>query len=93
MNILKANPRVCLEFSILGEIVQDGTTCKWRQVFASLIAFGEARVVEDEREKRAGLDAIMAHYDGPQDEYLANKLEVTVVIAVAIKAMIDKRSS
>ena len=92
IDMLKANPRVCLAFSNPGAIVQGETSCKWGQEFESVIAFGEARVIEDEAGKRAGLDAIMAQYGGPEGDHPDNKVKITAVIAVTINEMTGKRS-
>ncbi len=92
IDMLKANPRVCLAFSSPGDLVQGDTACKWGQLFESVIAFGKARLVEDEDERRAGLDAIMAQYGGPEGEYPESKLKITAVIAVTINEMTGKRS-
>jgi len=92
VDMLKANPRVCLAFSNPGDIVRGETSCKWGQQFESVIAFGEARLIEDEAEKRAGLDTVMAHYGGQGGSYPENKLKITAVIAVALDEMTGKRS-
>ena len=92
IDMLKTNPRVCLAFSNPGKVVRGDTACKWGQAFESVIAFGEAHLVEGEDERRAGLDAIMAHYDGPEGEYPESKLKITTVIAVTINTMTGKRS-
>ena len=92
IDMLKANPRVCLAFSNPGEIVRGETSCKWGQQFESVIAFGKAKLVEDEAEKRAGLDTIMEHYGGQGGDYPENKLKMTAVVAVTLDETTGKRS-
>ena len=92
IDMLKANPRVCLEFSHPREIVQGETNCKWGQRFESVIAFGEARLIEDDSEKKEALDIIMEHYGGQGGDYPDNKLKITVVIAIPLDEMTGKRS-
>ncbi|MCP3952367.1 MAG: pyridoxamine 5'-phosphate oxidase family protein [Desulfobacterales bacterium] len=92
IDMLAANPRVCLEFSTVLELVQGETSCDWGQRFKSVIAFGNARLIEDETEKREALDIIMGHYGGQGGDYSDNKLKVTAVIEVKLTEMTGKGS-
>ena len=92
IDMLTANPRVCLAFSNPGAVVEKSTSCEWGQAYESVIAFGKARLIEDETEKRAALDTIMAHYGGGGGNYQENKLKITAVVAVALDEMTGKRS-
>ncbi len=92
IDMLKANPRVCLEFSNPREIVRGETNCEWGQRFESVIAFGEARFIEDETGKIEALDVIMEHYGGQGGEYPDNKLKITTVIAITLNEITGKRS-
>lgn len=64
LDILRRNSRVCLEFDIPGELVRGEEPCEWGMRFQSVIAFGNARLVDDPEERRRGLSCIMAQYDG-----------------------------
>ena len=57
-----------------------------------MIGFGRARIIDDEREKKAGLDVIMAHYGGQGGEYDEKSLQRTCVIEVVIESMTGKQS-
>lgn len=92
IDTLKANPRVCLEFSNPRDIVRGETSCEWGQQFESVIAFGEARLIEDESEKIEALDTIMEHYGGQGGDYPDSKLKITAVIAVTLSQVTGKRS-
>jgi len=92
IDILKKNDRVCIEVDIDSRIVRGDAPCRWATKYRSVIGFGTARIVEDEREKRAGLDVIMAHYGvqaGPYDE---KSLQRTCIIEVVIESMTGKQS-
>jgi len=90
IDMLKANPRVCLAFSNPREIVRGATSCDWGQRFASVIAFGNARLVENEAGKREALDIIMAHYGGSGGDYPDKQLKITAVIEVKLAEMSGK---
>jgi uncharacterized protein len=90
IDMLTANPRVCLEFSVVLDLVRGETSCEWGQLFKSVLAFGNARLIEDEAEKSAALDIIMAHYGGRGGDYSDKKLKTTAVVAVALTEMTGK---
>jgi len=90
IDVLKANPKVCLEFTTDLELVRAEKSCDWGQRFNCVIAFGEAGLIEDKDAKREALDVIMAHYGGEGGDYSDGKLKITAVIAVKINAMTGK---
>ncbi len=69
-DILAKNNRVCVEIDTDEELVPstDGTACAWGAKFASIIAFGTARVLEDIDEKREGLLTLMKTQTGQDYE-------------------------
>lgn len=91
-DILKKNGRVCIEVDIDSRVVRGETPCRWTAKYRSVIGFGRARIIDDEREKKAGLDVIMAHYGGQRGEYDEKSLQRTCVIEVVIESMTGKQS-
>ena len=92
VEILKKNSKVCFEFDIDHQLVQDEKACKWSMNYRSVIGFGEGSLVEDLEEKRKGLDAIMKHYSGSSFEYVEPTIESTLIIKVEIDSMTGKKS-
>lgn len=92
IDILKKNGRVCIEVDIDFRVVRGETPCRWTAKYRSVIGFGRARIIDDEREKKAGLDVIMAHYGGQGGEYDEKSLQRTCVIEVVIESMTGKKS-
>lgn len=92
MDILKKNDRVCIEIDITTGIVRGDAPCRWATRYRSLIGFGRARIVEEEYEKKAGLDAIVEHYGGSGGEYDEKFLKRTTVIEVILESMTGKQS-
>jgi nitroimidazol reductase NimA-like FMN-containing flavoprotein (pyridoxamine 5'-phosphate oxidase superfamily) len=72
--------------------VQGEQPCRWTMKYRSVIGFGRARIVDDEAEKKAALDVIMAHYGGGGGEYDEKSLKLTSVIEVVIENMTGKQS-
>jgi len=92
IDVLKANPKVCLEFTTDLELVRAEKSCDWGQRFNCVLAFGQAHLLEDNDAKREALDVIMAHYGGKGGDYSGGKLKITAVIAVKIDTMTGKGS-
>lgn len=92
IDILKNNDRVCIEVDIDSRIVRGDAPCRWAAKYRSVIGFGRARIVDDEAEKKAALDVIMAHYGGQGGEYDEKSLQRTCVIEVVIENMTGKQS-
>jgi len=92
IDILKKNDRVCIEVDVDSRVVQGQQPCRWTMKYRSVIGFGRARIIDDEREKKAGLDVIMAHYGGSGGEYDEKPLRLTTVIEVILERMTGKQS-
>ncbi len=60
-NVL-ANPRVCFGVAEIGRLLPADTALEFSNEYASVIAFGHARVVEDPEEKRRGLQGMLDKY-------------------------------
>ncbi len=92
VDMIRRNNRVCFEVDVGARISRGESACRWSMKYRSVIGFGTARILEDETDKRAGLDAIMAHYGGPEGPYDAKSLERTCVIEITIETMTGKQS-
>jgi uncharacterized protein len=92
IDILKSNDRVCIEVDVDTRIVPGDAPCRWTAKYRSVIGFGRARIIEDETQKRAGLDAIMAHHGASGGEYDEKSLRLTCVIKVVLESMTGKQS-
>ena len=92
LDILKANPHVCIELESDVTLQPGATPCKWGMGFNSVIAFGTAGQITDPADKRDALDTIMDHYGSGPWNYSAKVLDATVVIRVDVDHMTAKRS-
>jgi nitroimidazol reductase NimA-like FMN-containing flavoprotein (pyridoxamine 5'-phosphate oxidase superfamily) len=92
VDILKSNDRVCVEVDIDTRVVRGETPCRWTAKYRSVIGFGRARIIDDEKEKKDGLDVIMAHYGGSGGEYDEKSLRLTSVIEVVLENVTGKQS-
>jgi nitroimidazol reductase NimA-like FMN-containing flavoprotein (pyridoxamine 5'-phosphate oxidase superfamily) len=92
IDILKSNDRVCIEVDIDARILCGEAPCRWTAKYRSVIGFGRARIIDDEKEKKAGLDIIMAHYGGSGGPYDEKSLQRTSLIEVALESVTGKQS-
>jgi uncharacterized protein len=83
IDILKTNPRVCVEWESKTELVKNNTACNWGMKFYSVIAEGNATFIADIKEKEHGLSLIMKQYSGKAD-YSFSKESGDAIIIVRI---------
>lgn len=60
-NVLR-NPCVCFSVAEMGRLLPATTAMEFSNEYASVIVFGRARLVEDEAEKRHGLQGLLDKY-------------------------------
>lgn len=82
---LKANPKVCFEMDGKAQVKPGRVACAFSMRYQSVIGWGTARFLEDIREKRTALNALMAHYtDRPSWDYEEAQLAATCVFCVDV---------
>lgn len=92
IDLLRKNNRVCFEVDVDARIARGDSACRWSMKYRSVIGYGTARILENDGEKRAGLDVIMAHYGGPEGPYDGQSLARTCVIEIVIERVTGKES-
>jgi len=92
LEVLKRNPRVCFEMEADVRLMEGDAACKWSTSYESVIGWGTAEIVMDEKAAREGLEVLMSHYtEGPFD-FDPRSLSLTALIEVRIERMTGKRS-
>jgi nitroimidazol reductase NimA-like FMN-containing flavoprotein (pyridoxamine 5'-phosphate oxidase superfamily) len=91
-DILNRNSKVAFEADIETEIVTTEDVCKYDVRYRSVVGSGQARFVEDYKEKEEGLTVLSEHYGkkGPFEfeEWKVNRL---FVIKIEIEEMTGKQ--
>jgi len=94
---IEANPRVSISVAEMGRLLPADTALEFSVEYASVIAFGRARVVEQDDEARYGLQGLLDKYFPelrPGDDYrpiTEDELKRTTVFALEIEEMSGKR--
>jgi len=91
IDILKRNPKVCFEVSLDHGIIESDAACDFEARHRTVIGFGQAQFVDDEAQKAAALDRIVARFTDKRFEYPAANLKATAVVRIAISSIKGKR--
>lgn len=95
---IERNPKVCVEVSRHGEFLPADTALEFSVQYEGAVAFGHARVLEDDPKKREALyGLIRKHFPDyrPGQEYAMitdEELQVTTVYAVKVDHWSGKRN-
>ena len=92
IEIIKKNNRVCFEFDVNAEIVEEQQACEWGMRYQSVIGFGTAVFLDDVEEKRRALEIIMRQYSDRSFLFPEHSVASTTVLKVAIESMTGKQS-
>lgn len=89
---IKSDPRAAFVLFTGNAVYGSGKeACRYTTSFDSVCGSGTIRIVTDETEKRAGLEAIMAHYaPGKVFEFDEKMLHATCVMALDVEAISGK---
>lgn len=88
---LKRNNRVCFEVDVDQELVTADHSCGFDMRYRSVIGYGRAYLVEDDEEKRRGLDTIMEHYgEKAGHRYKEKAFSLALVIRIDLEEMTCK---
>lgn len=93
IEMMNANPRVCVQFERNVELVTDDEdACAWTFHFESVIGFGSVIELVGEKDKILGLNRIMKHYSGRDWPIQGPPLGSTRVWRVDLDILTGKRS-
>jgi nitroimidazol reductase NimA-like FMN-containing flavoprotein (pyridoxamine 5'-phosphate oxidase superfamily) len=93
INILKANNKVCFEIEDTTEIIKKDLSCDWATKYRSLIGYGTIEIINDEEQKKRGLDIIMAQHGKKENTvYKETQVEKIVILKLTIERVTGKQS-
>lgn len=91
LDVIRQNPRACVEFDREGRVLEGDIACAHSFTFESAIGFGEARILESHEEKAQGLDAIHRHMTGKVFSFTPEMTESVAVVKVELEEATGKR--
>lgn len=95
IDLIIKNNNICFEADIETEVLSSDNACNWGMKYYSVIGFGKAHFIKDEKEKISALDIIMQKYSNKSPksfEYLKSALDKTTLIKVEIENLTGKKS-
>lgn len=92
LELIRKNPRVCVEFDQIEGIARDPKICKWGFYYASVIGFGRAEILTDAESVKSALDLIVKQYGGDDFNYSETALTHAVAVKVTIEHMTGKKA-
>ena len=99
LDLLRRRPNVCVQLDGDHEPVTNALGCGWGMKYGSVLARGQARIVEDPEGRRHGLDCLMAHYErlwsvppgGRPRDYDEKSVALTTIFRVDVDSLTAKR--
>ena len=92
VEILKTNNNVCFEFDIDQEVIPADKACSFGMKYLSVIGFGKASFIDDEKEKQKALDIIMRQYSEKSWDFSNDFITHILVVKVEIDSITGKQS-
>jgi nitroimidazol reductase NimA-like FMN-containing flavoprotein (pyridoxamine 5'-phosphate oxidase superfamily) len=95
IDLIIENNNICFETDIATEVISSDNACSWGMKYYSVIGFGKAHFIENEKQKKDALDIIMQKYSNKPNEtfeYSKSALDKTTVIKVEIESLTGKKS-
>lgn len=92
MEILRKNPKVCIEIDSGIEHVPAESPCNHGMKYRSVIAFGTCRVLSGKKEKKNALQTILEHYGVNREGVPDFSPDSVDVISIDIETITGKKS-
>lgn len=93
IDILRANPAVCVEWTSGIELVTKDAACNWGMKFRCVIAEGRAEFVTDTHEKNEALSLIMKQYSGRDDfSFPPAAVDKTEILRITVETISGKKA-
>jgi len=91
IDMLTRNPRICVEIDEQLGLIPAEKACSYGSRYRSLIAFGRAKVIEEEEEKRQVLRLLMDKYTGRSFDFSAREVKSVGVIEIQLEEVTGKQ--
>jgi len=62
LDLMRRSPQVCIELDGEHQAVKNAMGCGWGMNYASVVATGQAYIVDEPRQRKRGIECIMDHY-------------------------------
>jgi len=89
IDILKANPEVCISFSTDHQLrwVNEEVACSWGMKYRSVLAYGKVEFIDDYDKKEEALKVIMKNYSDLDFTFNAPAVNDVLVFRVKVETL------
>lgn len=91
IDLIRKNPRACVEVDIAEGAIPDKRPCSWEFRYRSVICTGTAQIVGTYGEKREGLGLILKQYGAGEHDFTEPDLDRVCVVRIDITEMTGKK--
>lgn len=84
LDVMAKNPNVCFQVDDKTSVVESERACGWGMLYACVIVFGTASIIEDETKKGTALLSLMRHFK-PDFNHVFTKEEINSIAIIEIK--------
>lgn len=92
IDIIRKNNYVCFEMDTDHDLKKGGDACDFTMKYCSVVGWGDIYIVNDEEEKREGLNSIMQHYTNQKEfTYRQDVFNKTTLLKLVIRTMTGKK--
>jgi len=93
IDLLRKNPRVCLEIESDTSLIKSETPCDWSMKYRSIIARGSVEFIDDPAEKKEAFHTIMHQYSpGKEYSYTPAMMKAVTLFRLPVREMRGKQS-
>ena len=91
IDYLEENKKVCVQLDVGCEVERGPTPCKFNMKYKSVIAFGDAVLIQGIDEKKEALRIITGHYAHETTDIPEDRLENLAVIKITVSSITGKK--
>jgi len=91
LDILRRNPRVCVEADCEYRLIEAKEACGYGCTYASVLGEGRAEILENPGEKAHGLSVLMAHQTGKEFFFTESQTASVCVLRIRLEQAAGKR--
>ncbi len=92
LDLIRFDPRVCVELDCGAALISGGEVpCRYGAAFASVIGRGWAEILDNEEEKKRGLNLLMMNQSGRSFAFSSDMVKAVEVIKITVPDFTAKR--
>jgi nitroimidazol reductase NimA-like FMN-containing flavoprotein (pyridoxamine 5'-phosphate oxidase superfamily) len=92
LDILRRNPRVCVELDVVTRMLEADNACGWDMAYRSVMGTGTVEFLDDPKDKLVGLKCLIAQYSDRDLPFSEKGVERVCVFRVRLESVTGKQS-